>query len=173
MIDEPDLDVKGLLKHIKGPDFPTGGEILNTRAELREIYETGQGAVRLRGEYKVESAGARQAADRHHLDPLRRQQGDARRGDRRRDRQRASCRRLVDVRDESTDRRAHRARAEDATPRPSAAMAYLYKHTALQINFNVNLTCLLPTGEPRRRPAGARHAARSLPALPRLPPATS
>src|SRR6476659_3876902 len=58
MIDEPDLDVKGLLKHVKGPDFPTGGEILNGKRELREIYETGQGAIRLRGEYKLES-GAR------------------------------------------------------------------------------------------------------------------
>src|SRR5256712_11187839 len=51
MIDEPDLGVKGLLKHVKGPDFPTGGEILNGKKELRELYETGQGAVRLRGEY--------------------------------------------------------------------------------------------------------------------------
>src|SRR5882672_9296614 len=55
MIDDRDLDVKGLLKHVKGPDFPTGGEILNSKKELREIYETGQGAVRLRGEYGVES----------------------------------------------------------------------------------------------------------------------
>jgi len=54
MIDEPDLGVKGLLKHVKGPDFPTGGEILNGKKELREIYETGQGAVRLRGEYTEE-----------------------------------------------------------------------------------------------------------------------
>src|SRR5262249_60280428 len=54
MIDEPDIDVKGLLKHVKGPDFPTGGEILNPRRELRELYETGQGPVRLRGEYTVE-----------------------------------------------------------------------------------------------------------------------
>src|SRR5690242_4789088 len=55
MIDEPDLDVKGLLKHVKGPDFPTGGEILNSKKELRQIYESGQGPIRLRGEYTVES----------------------------------------------------------------------------------------------------------------------
>src|SRR3989454_7174078 len=53
MIDEPDLDVKGLLKHVKAPDFPTGGEILNNRRELGEIYESGPGAVRLPGEYTV------------------------------------------------------------------------------------------------------------------------
>ena len=49
-----DLEVKDLLKHIKGPDFPTGGQILNSRAELRTIYETGQGSVRVRGEWKTE-----------------------------------------------------------------------------------------------------------------------
>src|SRR3989475_11869683 len=54
MIDEPELGVKGLLKHVKGPDFPTGGEMLNGKKELREIYETGQGAIRLRGEYTEE-----------------------------------------------------------------------------------------------------------------------
>src|SRR5258705_634920 len=51
MIDEPDLDVKGLLKFLKGPDFPTGGELLNSKRELRSIYETGQGPIRLRGTY--------------------------------------------------------------------------------------------------------------------------
>src|SRR5262247_944662 len=55
MIDEPDLDVKGLLKHVRGPDFPTGGEMLNSKRELRQIYETGQGPIRLRGEYEVET----------------------------------------------------------------------------------------------------------------------
>ena len=54
LISRRSLEVKDLLKSVKGPDFPTGGEILNSRAEIREIYENGQGAVRVRGEYKVE-----------------------------------------------------------------------------------------------------------------------
>src|SRR5438067_7681663 len=49
-----DLEVKDLLKHIKGPDFPTGGQILNSKSELRQIYETGQGSIRVRGEWKLE-----------------------------------------------------------------------------------------------------------------------
>src|SRR5205823_10440882 len=49
-----DLKVTDLLKHIKGPDFPTGGQILNNKAELKEIYETGQGSIRVRGEYGME-----------------------------------------------------------------------------------------------------------------------
>src|SRR5207253_4692310 len=49
-----DLTVRDLLKHIKGPDFPTGGQVLNSKSELKEIYETGQGSIRVRGEWKLE-----------------------------------------------------------------------------------------------------------------------
>src|SRR5204862_871473 len=54
---------------------------------------------------------------------------------------------VTDVRDESTGdvRIILELKAEASA---EAAMAYLYKHTALQTNFNVNLTCLLPTGNP-------------------------
>src|SRR5262245_42987301 len=57
LIDDRKLESKDLLKFIKGPDFPTGGHITNTKKELRDIYEAGQGGVRLRGEWKTESAG--------------------------------------------------------------------------------------------------------------------
>ena len=54
LIDDRKLETKDLLKFIKGPDFPTGGQITNSKKELREIYETGQGGVRVRGEWKIE-----------------------------------------------------------------------------------------------------------------------
>jgi DNA gyrase subunit A len=54
LIDDRDLEVKDLLKFIKGPDFPTGGQVTNSKAELRDIYETGHGSVRTRGEWKIE-----------------------------------------------------------------------------------------------------------------------
>src|SRR5258706_3108581 len=44
------------LKHIKGPDFPTGGLLLSSKRQLRAIYENGQGTLKLRGEYEVEEA---------------------------------------------------------------------------------------------------------------------
>src|SRR4030095_8178463 len=54
---------------------------------------------------------------------------------------------VLDVRDESTtDVRIVLELKSEASP--EAAMAYLYKHTPLQTNFNVNLTCLLPTSNP-------------------------
>src|SRR5215211_73140 len=46
-IDDPDIDVVGLMQHMKGPDFPTGGVILGLSG-IRDAYETGRGRVRLR-----------------------------------------------------------------------------------------------------------------------------
>ena len=43
-----------LMKYINGPDFPTGGQMLNSKVELRQIYKDGAGAIRVRGEYKLE-----------------------------------------------------------------------------------------------------------------------
>ena len=71
-----------------------------------------------------------------------------------------SCRRSLDVRDESTtDVRIVLELKADAEP--EVAMAYLFKHTDLQINFHVNLTVpAAPATSARRRPARARLAAR-------------
>ncbi len=52
-IQNPDIDTAGLMKYIKGPDFPTGGIIIN-KSELREIYETGTGKVKVRGKVETE-----------------------------------------------------------------------------------------------------------------------
>ena len=146
MVDEPDLDVKGLLKHLRGPDFPTGGEILNSKRELRAIYETGQGPIRLRGEYTMESLprGKRQivvtsipyGANKAELvEEIAREIVERK------------LPQVTDVRDESTtDVRIVLELKADAEP--ATAMAYLYKHTALQTSFHVNLTCLLPTANP-------------------------
>src|SRR5215212_1227255 len=47
-IDDRDIDVAGLMQHIKGPDFPTGGYIVG-REGIKEAYETGRGRVVIRG----------------------------------------------------------------------------------------------------------------------------
>jgi topoisomerase-4 subunit A len=54
LLDEPDATLGDLMKHIKGPDFPTGGELVSSRADLVEIYKTGNGTLRLRARYEVE-----------------------------------------------------------------------------------------------------------------------
>src|SRR3954454_13201030 len=54
-IDDPDIDVEGLMKHIKGPDFPTGGIILGTSG-IREAYASGRGRVRLPARAHIQAA---------------------------------------------------------------------------------------------------------------------
>jgi len=141
-----DLEVKDLLKHIKGPDFPTGGQILNSKSELREIYETGQGSVRVRGEWKLEELprGGKQVVVTSIPYTVNKSNLVAKFGDLVRERKLTP---LVDVRDESTkDVRIVLEIKKDTDP--ELVMAYLFRHTPLQTNFGVNLTCLVPTDNP-------------------------
>ncbi|HTU99494.1 MAG TPA: DNA gyrase subunit A, partial [Luteitalea sp.] len=57
LIDNPELTTLQLCKYVKGPDFPTGGQILNSPDELKEIYRTGSGAIRLRGTWEKGEVG--------------------------------------------------------------------------------------------------------------------
>src|SRR5687767_14778659 len=153
LLDNPDLSSVQLCRYVKGPDFPTGGQILNSTDELKEIYKTGSGTVRLRATweegstsrsnrtlfitsipYAVNKAAlVERIADvvlSRKLPPL------------------------LDVKDVSTDDvRIELELKREADPR--MVMAYLFKHTPLQSNFIVNLTCLIPTenaevGRPER-----------------------
>ena len=55
LIDEPDSTVEDLMKHIKGPDFPTGAQILG-KSGLKEAYKTGQGKIKVRSVCEIEEA---------------------------------------------------------------------------------------------------------------------
>ncbi|HZA15169.1 MAG TPA: DNA gyrase subunit A, partial [Myxococcaceae bacterium] len=153
LIADSELQTKDLLKHVKAPDFPTGGQILNSKKELREIYETGQGAVRCRGEYEVEELkrGGQQIVITSIPYAVNKSSLVMKIGDLVRERKLPP---LVDVRDESTkDVRIVLEIKRDASA--DLVMTYLYRHTPLQTNFNVNLTCLVPTanaevGAPQR-----------------------
>jgi DNA gyrase subunit A len=153
LLDNPDLSSVQLCRYVKGPDFPTGGQILNSADELKEIYKSGSGSVRLRATWEEghETRGARtiyvtsipytvnkaalveriaEVVLSRKLPPL------------------------VDVKDVSTDdvRIALEIKREAD---PKMVMAYLFKNTPLQTNFAVNLTCLVPTeneevGRPER-----------------------
>ena len=150
LIDTPDVAVADLMRKLRGPDFPTGGAILNNSAELQEIYETGSGSVRIQGEYTTEEQGRQRAVIITSIPygvnkaVLIEKIGELIAT--------KKVPQLVDVRDESTDdvrivmelRKSPRALRVEAT----AAMAYLYKHTPLQSTFPVNLTCLVPTDNP-------------------------
>ncbi len=148
VLDDPEVKEYQLVANdaIRGPDFPTGGQVLNTRDELREIYKNGQGAIRMRATW--EKGAATRAAQVIYITsvpygvnkaelveaiaqvvinrkmPL-----------------------LLDVRDISADDvRIELQLKKDAEV--EKVMAFLFRHTLLQTNFNVNLTCLTPTDNP-------------------------
>ncbi len=61
LLDNPEIDLKDLMKHIKGPDFPTGAMICGTEG-IRSAYETGRGLVRIRAKAGIEELkGGKQA----------------------------------------------------------------------------------------------------------------
>lgn len=146
MIDDPTLTTAGLLKRIKGPDFPTGGEILTSKRELRQIYEKGQGTIKLRGEWKIETLprGKRQIVITSLPYTVNKAQLVEKIAEF------VSGRKIpqvVDVRDESTDDIRIVLELKGNTS-DELAMAYLCRHTLLQTSFSINLTCLVPTGNP-------------------------
>ena len=62
LIDNPALTALDLAKKVKAPDFPTGGLILNSKEDLRKMYETGNGVIRIRGTWELEKEGRRYSA---------------------------------------------------------------------------------------------------------------
>jgi len=146
LLDNPDLSSVQLCRYVKGPDFPTGGQILNSPEELKEIYKTGSGAIRLRGTWE-EGPSTRSSRFIHitsipyAIDKMVLVQriGEI-----------AASRNLpplLDVKDISTDDvRVALELKKDADEK--MVMAYLFKHTPLQTSFVVNLTCLIPTENP-------------------------
>jgi DNA gyrase subunit A len=143
LIDDRDLESKDLLKYIKGPDFPTGGQITNSKKELREIYETGQGPIRVRGEWKTEETkrGGPQVVITSipfniSKATLVERIAEVIIG--------KKLPMLTDVRDESTDEVRVVLELKSGAD-PALVMAYLYKHTPMELAFHVNMTCLVPT----------------------------
>ena len=55
LLDAPKATVADLITHVKGPDFPTGAEIISTPAEIQQCYESGRGSVRARAVYQIEA----------------------------------------------------------------------------------------------------------------------
>lgn len=62
-MDNPDITTEELMEYVKGPDFPTGGIVVNQK-ELKNIYETGSGKMKLRGKVHFEKAKKRSERDK-------------------------------------------------------------------------------------------------------------
>ena len=143
-IDDPEIDVEGLMVHVKGPDFPTGGVILG-RAGIRDAYETGRGRVRVQARAHVEPLKqGKEAIVVTELPFMVKKGGDGgliqKIADLVHDKKIPE---ISDLRDES-DKRGMRLVIElkrDAIPK--VVLNKLYKHTSMQSTFGVNMVALV------------------------------
>ena len=146
LLDDPDLTSARLARDVGGPDFPTGGQLVNTTEELTRIYTTGSGTVRVRATW--EPGGRRRSSKTVHVTSVPYGINKAQLVER--IAEVVVGRKLpplLDVKDVSTDDvRIELELKADADER--MVMAYLFRHTPLQTTFPVNLTCLAPTGQP-------------------------
>ena len=143
-IDDPEIDVDALMKHIKGPDFPTAGIILG-RSGIRDAYATGRGRVRVQAKAHIEPIGqGKEAIIVTELPYQVRKGGDGGLIEKIRDLVLdKKIPEISDLRDES-DRRGMRLVIElkrDAIPK--VVLNKLHKHTPMQTTFGVNMVALV------------------------------
>jgi DNA gyrase subunit A len=148
-IDDPAVDIDGLMKHIKGPDFPTGGIILG-HSGIREAYASGRGRVRLQARAHIEPLKqGKEAIVVTELPYMVKKGGDGgliqKIADLVREKKLTG---ISDIEDHS-DKRGMRLVIElkrDAIPK--VVLNQLYKHTPMQTTFGVNMVALVD-GVPR------------------------
>jgi DNA gyrase subunit A len=143
-IDDQDIELDGLMAHVNGPDFPTGGIILG-HAGIRDAYETGRGRVRIQARAHVEPLKqGKEAIVVTELPFMVKKGGDGGLISKIADlvhEKRIS--EISDLRDES-DKRGMRLVIElkrDAIPK--VVLNKLYKHTPMQTTFGVNMVALV------------------------------
>jgi DNA gyrase subunit A len=144
-IDNPEIDLAGLMEHVKGPDFPGGGTIMGS-AGIRDAYASGRGSVKLRAKAHVEPLkGGKDAIIVSELPFMVKKGGDGgvitKIADLVREKKITG---ISDLRDES-DRTGMRLVIElkrGGDP-PPVVLNQLYKHTQMQTSFGVNMVALV------------------------------
>jgi DNA gyrase subunit A len=151
-IEDPSIETEGLMRHISGPDFPTGGIILG-RQGIRDAYETGRGRVRVRAKAAIQDIGrGREAIVVSELPYMVKKGGDG--GVIKKVADLVSDKKLSGISDiqDHTDKRGMRLVIElkrDADP--NVVLNQLYKQTAMQSTFGVNMVALVD-GVPKTLP---------------------
>jgi len=143
-IDDPEIEIDGLMEHISGPDFPTGGIILG-RQGIRDAYETGRGRVRIQARAHIEPLRqGKEAIVVTELPFMVKKLGDNGLVQKIVDLvHEKKITEVADIRDE-TDKRGMRLVIElkrDVIPK--VALNKLYKHTSMQTTFGVNMVALV------------------------------
>jgi len=145
LLEEPEATTAALMKHVKGPDLPTGAEIVSPRAELKEFYDKGIGAFKARATWEIEDGNAVITAFPYQVSPTRVQEQIA-------EQMRAKKLPMVeDLRDESDHENPTRLVIVPRSNRVDLieVMNHLFATTDLERNYRVNLNIIALDGRPR------------------------
>ncbi|MBS0365290.1 MAG: DNA topoisomerase IV subunit A [Proteobacteria bacterium] len=148
LLDEPQATTAALMKHIKGPDLPTGAEIISPRADLKEFYDKGVGTFKARATWEMEEGNVVITAFPWQVSPTRVQEQIA-------EQMRAKKLPMIDdLRDESDHENPTRLVLVPRSSRVDLAevMNHLFATTDLQRNYRVNLNIIGLDGKPRVMP---------------------
>jgi topoisomerase-4 subunit A len=145
LLEEPDATLAALMKHVKGPDLPTGAEIISPRADLKEFYDKGVGAYKARATWEIEEGNIVVTAFPHQVSPSRvLQQID--------EQYRAKKLPMVEsYNDESDHENPTRLVIVPRSNRVDLVelMNHLFATTDLERNYRVNLNIIGLDGRPR------------------------
>ena len=148
MIDDPEIPDDDLVRHVPGPDFPTGGVIVEPRDSILEAYRTGRGAFRLRARWSVEDLGRGQWQIIVTEIPYQVQKSKLI------ERlaeiiQTKKVPALADVRDESAEDVRIVLEPRVRTIDPDMLMGMLFKNSDLEIRFSLNMNVLIDGKVPK------------------------
>ena len=144
LLDEPDAQTRTLMKYVKGPDLPTGGEIITPRSDLLAIYNTGNGSYKARAVYKQEddvivvSELPYQVSGNKIIEQIAAQMREKK------------LPMVEDIRDESDHEERIRIVIEPKKRADVAQlMAHLFATTDLERNYRVNINVITLEGKPK------------------------
>ena len=145
LLEDPAQTTASLMKFVKGPDLPTGAEIISPRADLKEFYDKGVGSFKARATYEIEDGNVVVTAFPHQVSPTKVMEQIA-------EQMRAKKLPMVeDLRDESDHEHAVRLVIVPRTNRVDLVevMNHLFATTDLERNYRVNLNIIGLDGRPR------------------------
>jgi topoisomerase-4 subunit A len=145
LLEEPDATLASLMKHVKGPDLPTGAEIISPRADLKEFYDKGVGSFKARATWEIEDGNVVITAFPYQVSPTRVQEQIA-------EQMRAKKLPMVDdLRDESDHENPTRLVIVPRSNRVDLVevMNHLFATTDLERSYRVNLNIIALDGRPR------------------------
>jgi topoisomerase-4 subunit A len=145
LLDDPELTTRKLMAHIKGPDLPTGGEIVSPRADLVQMYENGTGSFRARATYEIEDGEIVIDALPFQASGTKIQEQIAAQI------QQKKLPMVDDIRDESDHENPTRLVIVPKSNRVDTTelMVHLFATTDLERNYRVNLNVISLDGRPR------------------------